>query len=96
MRLKTGFFETKLYDLQISNGKLRLSPKILGDKEIVLLEKDISNILLKNGESLDLEINTLDQAYQGTITNKANNEDLLGNLRTNLSKKILCEYGGGN
>lgn len=96
MRLKTGFFETKLYDLQISKGKLRLSPKILGDKEIVLLEKDISNILLKNGESLNLEINTLDKAYQGTLIDKANYEDLLSNLRTNLNKKILCEYGGGN
>lgn len=96
MRLKTGFFETKLYDLQFSKGKLRLSPKTLGDEEIVLFEKDISNLLLTAGEDLEIEINTLGQSYQGTITNKADYEGLLSGLKTNLNIKILCEYEGGN
>ena len=95
LRLKTGFFETKFYDLQINKGKLRLSPKIPGDKEILLLEKDISDLLLKNGEDLVIEINTLGQSYQGTITNKADFEVLLSGLKTNLNIKILCEYEGG-
>jgi len=96
MRLKTGFFETKLYDLQISKGMLRLSPKILGDEEIVLWENDISDLILTAGEDLEIEINTLGQSYQGTITNKAQYEDLLSGLKANLNKKILCEYEGGN
>lgn len=96
MRLKTGFFETKFYALKISKGKLRLSPKILEDKDINLLEKDISDLLLKNGEALEIEINTLDQSYQGTITDKENYDDLLSELKTNLDIKILCEYEGGN
>ena len=95
LRLKTGFFETKFYDLQINKGKLRLSPKIPGDKEILLLEKDISDLLLKNGEDLEIEINALEQSYEGTITDKENYNDLLSELKDNLNIKILCEYEGG-
>lgn len=96
MRLKTGFFETKLYDLQFSKGKLKLSPNILGDKEIVLLVKDISDLQLKNGENLENEINTLGLSYQVTITDKGNYDDLVSKLKANLNIKISREYEGGN
>ena len=96
IRLKTGFFETTLYGLHISKERLRLSPKTIGDQEIVLLGKDISDIHLKNGETLEIEINTLAHSYQGTITDKADYEELLSGLKTNLTNKILCEYEGGN
>jgi hypothetical protein len=96
VRLKTGFFETKFYALLISKGRLRLSPKIPEDAEIILLDKDISELLLKNGEDLEIEINTPGQSYQGTITYKADYEDLLRELKANLNMKILCEYEGGN
>jgi len=96
LRLKTGFFETKIYAMKINKGKLRLSPQKSADEEIVLLDKDISGIMLKNGEALEIEINLLEQSYQGTITSKAKYEDLLNGLKTNLNTKILCEYEGGN
>jgi len=96
MRLKTGFFETKLYDLQFSKGKLKLSPNILGDKEIVLLVKEISYLQLKNGENLENEVNTLGLSYQVTITDKGNYDDLLSKLKANLNIKISREYEGGN
>ena len=96
LRLKTGFFETKFYALQISKGKFRLLPKISGDKEILLSEKDISALLLKKGEALEIEINALEQSYEGTITDKENYNDLLSELKANLNIKILCEYEGGN
>jgi len=96
LRLKTGFFETKIYAMKINKGKLRLSPQKSADEEIVLLDKDISGIMLKNGEALEIEINLLEQSYQGTITSKAKYEDLLSGLKTNLNIKILCEYEGGN
>jgi len=47
LRLKTGFFETKIYAMKINKGKLRLSPQKSADEEIVFLEKDISGIMLK-------------------------------------------------
>ena len=50
----------------------------------------------KNGEDLEIEINTPGQSYQGTITYKADYEDLLRELKANLNMKILCEYEGGN
>jgi len=95
-RLKTGFFETKVFDLLISKGKLVLSPIETRDQVITIQEKDILNITLKNGKSLEIEIQTWDKIYQGVIGNKADYEELLRQLKGNINKKILCEYEGGN
>lgn len=38
-RIRTGFFETMVYDLLISKGKLVLSPKESGDSLITIPEK---------------------------------------------------------
>jgi len=95
-RLKTGFFETKPFDLLISKGKLILSPSEAEDQVITISEKDILNITLKNVKSLEIEIQTWDKIYQGVFDNKAEYEKLLGDLKENINKKIVCEYEGGN
>jgi len=95
-RLKTGFFETKTFDLLISKGKLMLSPAESKEQVITIPEKDILNITLKNMKSLEIEIQTWDKIYQGIIGNKADYEELLRQLKENINKKILCEYEGGN
>lgn len=95
-RLKTGFFETKTFDLLISKGKLILSPAESKEQVITIPEKDILNITLKNMKSLEIEIQAWDKIYQGIIGNKADYEELLRQLKENINKKILCEYEGGN
>lgn len=95
-RLKTGFFETKQVDLLISKEKLILSPSEAEDQVITISEKDILNITLKNVKSLEIDIQTWDKIYQGVFDNKAEYEKLLGDLKENINKKIVCEYEGGN
>ena len=87
-RLKTGFFETKPFDLLISKGKLILSPSEAEDQVITISEKDILNITLKNVKSLEIEIQTWDKIYQGIFDNKDDYEKLLGQLKENINKKI--------
>ena len=95
-RLKTGFFETKTFDLIVSKGKLILSPVESEDQVIIIPEKEILNITLKNEKSLEIEIQTLDKIYQGVVSDKADYEELLKQLKENINKKIVCEYEGGN
>lgn len=95
-RLKTGFFETKTFDLIVGKGKLIFSPVESADQVIIIPEKEILNITLKNEKSLEIEIQTLDKIYQGVVSDKADYEELLKQLKENINKKIVCEYEGGN
>lgn len=95
-RLKTGFFETKTFDLIVSKGKLILSPVESEDQVIIIPEKEILNITLKNEKSLEIEIQTWDKIYQGLFDSKTDYEKLLKQLTENINKKIVCEYEGGN
>ncbi len=95
-RLKTGFFETKIFDLLISKGKLVLSPTESGGQIITIPENHVLNITLKNEKSLEIEIQTWDKIYHGIFCNNTDYEKLLEQLKKNLIKKIVCEYKGGN
>ena len=95
-RLKTGFFETKPFDFLIRKGKLILSPSESKDQVIMIQEEDILSITLKTVKSLEIEIQTWDKIYQGIFDNKDDYEKLLGQLKENINKKIVCEYEGGN
>jgi hypothetical protein len=95
-RLKTGFFETKRVGLTAKKGKLILSPVEVEDQVIIIPEKDILNVTLKHIKSLEMEIQTWDKVYQGIFSNKTDYEELLGQLKENINKKIVCEYEGGN
>lgn len=95
-RLKTGFYETQIFDFLIFKGKLILSPSESRNQVITIQEKDILNITLKNEKSLEIEIQTWEKIYQGAFNNKADYEKLLEQLKENINKKIVCEYEGGN
>ena len=95
-RLKTGFYETQIFDFLIFKGKLVLSPSEARNQVITIPEKDIMNITLKNEKSLEIEIQTWEKIYQGTFSNIADYEKLIKQLKENINKKIVCEYEGGN
>ncbi len=95
-RLKTGFSETKIFDLLVSKGKLVLSPTESEDQVITIPEKDIIDIMLKNKKSLKIKIQTRDKIYHNIFVNKTDYEQLLGQLKEKINKKILREYEGGN
>lgn len=96
-RMKTGFFETKTFDLLIDKGRLNLFPKESDDLLITIPEENILDITLKKDEkSFEMEIQTYGKIFQGLFENKTDYEKLLGQLKENINKKIFCEYEGGN
>jgi len=52
--------------------------------------------LKKNQKSFEMEIQTDQKIYQGLLDNKTDYEKLINQMKENISKKILCEYEGGN
>ncbi len=91
--MKTGFFETKVYDLFIQKGELVLSLKESEDRLITIPEKSILNITLKkNKKSFEMEIQTYERIYHGLLDNKTNYEKFISEMKENINKKILCEY----
>ncbi len=95
IRMKTGFFETKAYELLISKGRLVLSSKETESDSITILAKDIISITLRNEKVPELEVQTEEKNYQGSLSEKIDFEKLLNLMKENLSVKIICEYEGG-
>ncbi len=92
-RMKTGFFETKTYDLLFHKGELVFYPKEIDDGLITILEESILSITLKKKQkSLDIEIQTDEKIYQGLLDNKTDYEKFINQMKENINKKILCEY----
>lgn len=95
-RMKTGFFETKRYDLLICKGKLILSLKESEDGFITIPEEDILNITLKKSKkAFEVEIQTDKVIYQGLLDNNTDHERFINQVKENINKKIFFEYEGG-
>jgi hypothetical protein len=95
--MKTGFYETKLYNLQITKGELILSPIESDDSVDKISEESILNITLIEGEKASgIEIQTNGRIYECLLTNKMDYELLLTLLKENINKKIICEFEGGH
>lgn len=94
-RMKTGFFETKMYYLHINKGKLIFSPRESDDQLIAIPDGDISNIALKkSNKTFEMEIQTCEKIYQGLLDNKIDHEKFISQIKENINKKIICEYEG--
>jgi len=93
--MKTGFFETKAYELLIGKDRLVLSSKESESDNITIPDKNIILITLKNEKAPEIEIQTWDKIYQGSLLEKTDFEKLAGLLKENLNVKIICEYEGG-
>ncbi len=92
IRMKTGFFETKTYEMQIGKDKLILFSKEKESESIIILASNIASIVLKNEKAPEFEVQTVEKNYQGSFTEKIDFEKLIGLLKENLSVKIICEY----
>lgn len=96
-RMKTGFFETKMLDLHINKGKLIFSSKESSDQLIVIPDENILTVTMKKSKkSLEMEIQTYQIIYQGLLDNKIDYEKFINQIKENITKKIICEYEGGN
>ena len=95
IRMKTGFFETKAYELLIGKDRLVLSSKESESYNITIPDKNIISITLKNDKAPEIEIQTWEKIYLGSLLEQTDFEKLIGLLKENLNVKIICEYEGG-
>lgn len=95
IRMKTGFFQTKIYELVIGPDKLVLASKETKSDDITIQDKNMISITLKNEKAPEIEIQTWERIYLGSLLEKTDFEKLVGLLKENLSVKIICEYEGG-
>jgi len=95
IRMKTGFFETKTYELLVGKDRLVLSSKESKDDNITIPDKNIISITLKNEKAPEIEIQTWEKIYLGSLLKRDDFEKLVELLKENLNAKIICEYEGG-
>lgn len=95
-RIKTGFFEMKPYRLKAEDGKLLLIPiREDGEEVVVLAEGGILSVTLTEGRLPDLEIQTRDAPYIGTLEEGSSLAEVVNYLKEHLNINIICEYKGG-
>ncbi len=95
VRLKTGFFETTAYRLEIGGKQLRFLPSLLeSGTEISLHEAEISSVTLLDREPIQFEIQTESMSYIGSFVSNGDLESTLRQFKAGLNIKIICEYGG--
>lgn len=71
IRLKTGFFKTKLYYLTVEDRQVIMVPKEADENErLVIPEKDLCSVTItrKNTTSGELEIIVNNNIYYGSFT----------------------------
>ena len=96
VRMKTGFFEKTPYRLEAVEKGLRLTPVNADSAErIVLEQEDILSVTLTERKSPELEIQTRDTVYAGTLEEGYPFSEAVSYLNENLNVKITCEYKGG-
>lgn len=91
IRLKTGFFETKPYNLLIGKNRLVLSSVNSADDNISVHEKEILLVSLREKKHSEIEVQTMENNYQGVFCDDIDFEEVLRILKENLHAKIICE-----
>ncbi len=95
-RIKTGFFEMKPYRLKAEEGSLSLIPLQEGGEGIIVLsEGDILSVTLTEGRLPELEIQTRNELYSGTLEESCSLAEVINYLKESLNINITCEYKGG-
>lgn len=97
IRLKTGFFETGIYRLEVKEKQFRLFPEDPDHGDILsFCEQDILSITLKEKRIPELELQTREACYTATFPQKSDLKETLELVKKGLNTKVICEYEGGN
>lgn len=95
VRLKTGFFETTPYHLEVKEKLLYFIPLDSESRtKITIREGDILSVTLHD-KSSQFEIATGSSLYRGTIVSNNDWTQIIHLLKSELNIKIICEYEGG-
>lgn len=94
--LKTGFFETTPYRLEVKNKRMHfLSSDPENGGKITLNETDILSVPLQE-KSSRFEIITGSYHYRGAFVLNRDWTQIIQLLKSELSVKIIYEYEGGS
>lgn len=96
IHIRTGFFETRTYYLLIEQRKLVFCPTEAEKPALSISDADLLCVTLRNKKQAEIEILSRDRIFKGVLVKKSDFEELLEQLKMNLTKKIVCEYEGGN
>jgi hypothetical protein len=96
IRLKTGFFETKNYWIEIKKNQLCFLPENQGEGILQFDEKEILTVTLKDFHIAELELQTSESIYIGIFSNRIDLAEALELMKGTLATKIIYEYEGGN
>lgn len=95
IRLKAGFFETRLYTLEVTHRQIKLTPVNSGDV-ITIKDKALIAVTILNIRHPEIEIQTITQTYFGNFTGNPDLAEICRLLKKELSKKIIYEGGFKN
>lgn len=95
IRLRTGFFETTSYTFMIKKNQIVLSPLSADGKtkDITICDASIVSVLLRKKKNPELEIQTKDKVYLGTLGTKIDLSQVFQVLKKELNTKIIYEGG---
>jgi hypothetical protein len=90
VRLKTGFYETTLYQLSISEGILNITP-IHDDMKspICINEENLISILLLKSKHSEIEIKTKEDTFSGVFNQNPDLREIRQELKMKVHTRII-------
>ena len=96
IKLKSGFFKTQRYMLEISKNRIILTPgeKEGSSKQIVISDSDLVAVEMveKDSNKVELEFNTKNGIYTGTLDIDVNIDNFIATFSRELGKRFSIAY----
>ncbi len=90
--IKTGFFETTLYDLSIMDGSILLVPaEDPANNSISIAEDDFASILFYKGNHSEIEITTRDRTISAIVDECLDLREIYQEFKKNIKTKMIYE-----
>lgn len=98
LRLRTGFFETTSYWMEVGKNQIVLLPLSPGGgkEEIVIPGEAIAAVTVLEKKNPEIEIQTNEGFFSGTLAPETDLAMLFDLLKSKLNKKVIYEGGIGH
>jgi hypothetical protein len=98
LRLRTGFYETTSYWMEVTKNRIALSPLPTGGgkEEIVIPGEIITAISVLEKKNPEIEIQTKEGIFSGTLSQETDLDKLFDLMKKELNKKVIYEGGIGH
>ena len=92
VKLKTGFYETTLYDLSLSQDKIQFIPLENTEKEVITIKSDdLITITLTKRTHSEIEVLARNRIFTGTFIQDPDLRELQKTLKKYINTKIIYE-----